>query len=275
MTAPLINLYRTKEEAFYFKNSQINRFYTFFGVQLLPNNPLAYVQVTDTPLGLNLEDWTVYAVNMRTQVKTNITASFMVEQLTNSLNGNPQLFWSLKNVPVDFGYEPIFLEVDQAIGETFYSTPFLLTADESEKTTQFYYKDKKSERYQSIGFKCWFRSAEKKTELTTYYEQSTRHTVVTASKTNKTELFKTEIMSIDDLIRLTDVLESPYLYVKTVRASLFEAVEVPKATNQGNFGSTEFTISLNKNDILGAEIVINIAKDYDKLDYNIVDYFTN
>ena len=33
-----INLYTTKAEAFYFKDSQRNKFYEFGGIQLIPNN---------------------------------------------------------------------------------------------------------------------------------------------------------------------------------------------------------------------------------------------
>ena len=103
MVEPVINIYRTKEEAFYFENSPINTQYIFKGVQLLPNNRLKYVQITNTPNGINLEDWTVYVVDCK-GTKTDITSSFLVESLTNSDNGNPQLYWSLKNIPFDFGW---------------------------------------------------------------------------------------------------------------------------------------------------------------------------
>jgi hypothetical protein len=250
MTEPIINIYRTKEEAFYFKNSQINRFYSFNGVQLLPLNTSKYVQVTNTPDGINLEDWTVNVVDLCTGVKTSITSSFNVESLTNSLNGDPQFFWSLTNVPYDFGMNLIYLEIKQSLGETFYSTPFLLTNEEKEKTTKFTYKIKRTDTYQSIGFQTWFRQNTKQTELTTYYEASTKQTVTQAVKTNKIAKYVSEIMDIDQIIALTDVLENPYLYIDGTRASLFEAVEVPEVTNQENFGSIKFNVSFNNNDTL-------------------------
>jgi hypothetical protein len=111
---PFINILRTKQEALYFKNSQINTF-IFKGVQLLPNNPRKYIQVTNTPLGIDLEDWQVNAVDY-VQGKTDITSHF-VDRLTNDLDGAPQFYWSLTDV-FFFGYNLIYLEINQLV-ETF------------------------------------------------------------------------------------------------------------------------------------------------------------
>lgn len=277
MTEPIINIYRTKEEAFYFKNSQINRFYSFNGVQLLPLNINKYVQVTNTPDGINLEDWTVDVVDLCTNVKQDITASFNVESLTNSDNGDPQFFWSLYNVPYDFGMNLIYLEIKQSLGETFYSTPFLLTNEESEKTTQFTYKAKRTDTFQSIGFQTWFRQNTKQTELTTYYEVSTQQTVTQAVKRNKIARYVSELMDIEQLISLTEVLENPYLYINNVRASLFEAVEIPELTMQENFGFVDFDVSLNLRDIFQGNYIAPVipkTPDYSGQHYSQLDYNT-
>lgn len=268
----LINLYKSFEEAMSFKNSWMNQFYDFTGVQLLPNNTLAYVQRTNTPNGINLEDWTVNVVDLCKGTKTDITSYFAVEKLTTNDDGSPQLFWSLRNVPFDFGYGLVYLEVGQAIGETFYSTPFLFTNEESEKTTQFHYKSKRTDTYESIGFKMWYRNSDKKTELTTYYETSTRHTVTQAIKTNKIDIYKTERVSIDSLIALSDILESPYLYVDMVRASLFTAIEIPKPMSRENYGRMEVQLSLNKADIYAEQLTNRgdfLSTDFDNNDFNI------
>jgi predicted enzyme related to lactoylglutathione lyase len=277
MTEPIINIYRTKQEAFYFKNSQINRFYSFNGVQLLPLNTSKYVQVTNTPKGINLEDWTVDVVDLCTGVKKTITSSFKVESLTNSLNGDPQFFWSLTNVPYDFGMNLIYLEIKQSLGETFYSTPFLLTNEEKEKTTKFTYKTKRTDTYQSIGFQTWFRQNVKQTELTTYYEASTQQTVTQAVKRNKIVKYVSEIMDVEQLIALTDVLENPYLYIDNIRASLFEAVEIPELTGQENFGSVTFNVSLNLKDTFKGDYVAPVipkTPDYSSQHYSQLDYKT-
>jgi hypothetical protein len=77
---PFINILRTKQEALYFKNSQINTF-IFKGVQLLPNNPRKYIQVTNTPLGIDLEDWQVNAVDY-VRVKQILLHTLLIDLLT-------------------------------------------------------------------------------------------------------------------------------------------------------------------------------------------------
>lgn len=272
MNAPVINVFRTTQEAFYFKNSQQNRFYCFTGVQLLPNNPLPYVQVTDTPDGINLEDWTVNVVNLCTEEKTDITDYFLVDSLTNSLNGNPQLYWSLTNVPFDFGYQLVYLEITQTLGETFYTSPFLFTEIDSEKTSQFHYRNKKTEPYKSIGLQSWFRQITRNEELTQYYEASTRNTVTKAVKVNKLEKHFTELMSLDTLNHLSDILISPYLYLNTVRCSLFEAPKFPELTNQENFGKVEFLLSPNKNDIYTTDAILAAQGDFLASDFSATDF---
>jgi len=265
---PFINIFRTKEEAFYFKNSQINTQFIFKGVQLLPNNASKYIQVTETPNGIDLEDWTVFAVDLCKGTKTEITPYFFVDSLTNSIDGSPQLFWSLTNVPFDFGYRLIYLEINQSLGETFYSSPFLLTDIESEKTTQFHYKDNKDDVYQSIGLQSWFFDEDKRTELTTYYEVSTKNTVSQAIKTNYLQKFRTELMPKSVLVLFTYLLESPILYVNYIRCSLFEAIEIPEKTAQENFNSIDFSLSPNFNDNF-----FGLA-DYNGIDYGSADYNT-
>lgn len=242
--------------------------FIFKGVQLLPNNTAKYIQVTDTPYGIDLEDWTVNIVDLCKGTKTDVTDYFFVDSLTNSLDGAPQLFWSLTNVPFDFGYRLVYLEIEQAVGELFYSTPFLLTDYESEKVTQFHYKDSNEDVYQSIGLQTWFDEEDKKTELTTYYEVSTKNTVSQAIKTSKIELFRTELMPKSVVIGLTYLLESPILYVNYIRNSLFEAIDLPKKTSQENFIEIEYILSPNYNDtFFGQPDYLGI--DYGTMDYNI------
>jgi len=247
--APIINLYRTLEEAIYFKNSPRNSFYSFSGIQLLPNNLNKYIQVTNTPNGINLEDWTVYGVSVCGTQEIDITESFTIEKLTNSLNGNPQLIWSLENVEHDFGWGLIYLRIEQAVGETFYSTPFKLTEINSEFTSQITYKYKRTDEFQSIGAQIWFRTESLQINLQNYYETSTENTVTTAIQSNRTEFWETENMSITNLINIVNVMKLPYVYINGIRTYFFEAPEVPKPVSQENFGNMELHLTLNPNDI--------------------------
>jgi hypothetical protein len=260
---PFINLFRSTQEAFYFKNSQLNTQFIFKGVQLLPNNPTKYIQVTQTPNGINLEEWTAFIVEQN-GTKTNVTDYFFVDSLTNDLDGAPQLYWSLTNVPFDFGYNLVTLEVNQTIGETFYSNPFLLTEIESEKTSIFHYKQKKEGVFQCIGLQAWYLDSTKETELTTYYEVSTRNTVSQSIQTNDIDIYRTELMPKNQILNLTYLLESPVLFVNTKRASLYKAVEIPEKTAQENFVSVDFQVSPNNN-----QSFFSLA------DYNGIDYGTD
>jgi hypothetical protein len=261
---PFINILRTKQEALYFKNSQINTQFIFKGVQLLPNNPRKYIQVTNTPLGIDLEDWQVNAVDLCTGVKTDITSYFFVDRLTNDLDGAPQFYWSLTDVPFDFGYNLIYLEINQLLGETFYTSPFMLTEIESERTTQFHYKENKDAVYQSIGLQTWYFDEDEKTELTTYYELQTNTTVTKSLTTNYLHIYRTELMPKHLLILLGRVLVSGILYVDGIRASLYEAIEIPTKVNQENFTQITYTLSPKLNDTF-----------FGLADYSGIDYGTN
>lgn len=273
MVKPIIGLFRTLDEAMYFKNSPINRFYKFNGIQLLPNNPIPYVQVTNTPLGIDLEDWTVYGVDMRTGIGQDITDSFNVDGLTNSENGNPQLIWSLTNVPIDFGVKMIYLKIEQALGETFYSQPFLLTNYAKEKTTQFHYKERIGEAIQSIGMKTWFRQPKEETELSTYYELSTHRTVTESIKTNSIEIHTTEMMSIEQLIKLSSILRSPYLYINSFRSYLYKALEIPELKESQNFAQIQFYVSVDEETSYVPESIIATKGDFLDSDFSSTDFF--
>jgi len=250
MVNPVINLYRTLEEAMYFKNSQINTQFIFSGVQLLPNNSNKYIQVTNTPNGINLEDWTVEVIDICDDVILgNITDSFMVESLTNSLNGNPQFVWSLKNIPIDFGWKLIYLKITQALGDTFYSTPFKITDIEGDKTAQINYKYKRTDEIQSIGINLWFREVDVFQDLTKYYEVSTKSSVNSVIQENEVEYWQTELMPKNLLIQVKKILALPYVYVNSIRASLYESPEIAQANSQENFGSMNLTLNFHPNDI--------------------------
>jgi len=246
---PVINLFKSLEEAMYFKNSQINTQFIFSGVQLLPNNPNKYIQVTNTPNGINLEDWIVKVMSICGEELGDITDSFTVESLTNSDNGNPQLFWSLKNIPLDFGNQLIYLQITQILSETFYSQPFKITAQEEEKNAQISYKFKETDEIQSVGFSIWYDDEDLLQELTTYYEVSTQSWVSASMEQGYIEMWRTELIHKSVLLKLKEILGLPFVYINSVRASLKEASETPKKVAQENFAEMTFVLNFHSNDI--------------------------
>lgn len=245
---PVINIFKSLNEAMYFKNSQINTQFVFSGVQLLPNNPNKYIQVTDTKNGINLEDWIVKVYSICGKELGDITDSFLVESLTNSDNGNPQIFWSLKNINKDFGWGLVYLKITQILGETFYTNPFRITAIEQEKTTQVNYKFKESDTIQSLGFNLWYDDEDLLQELTTYYEESTKSWVSASMEQGYIEFWKTELMQKTTLLKLKEIMGLPFVYINGVRASLKEASETNKKVSQENFAEMTFTLNFHPND---------------------------
>jgi len=268
---PVINLYKTFAEAMYFKNSQINKFFIFSGVQLLPNNQNKYIQVTNTPGGLNLSDWTVKVFSVCGEELGDITNSFTVESLTNSDNGNPQFIWSLQDIPIDFGWKLVYMEITQAVGETFYSQPFKITRINEKKTAQINYKYRETDEIQSIGFQTWFKDEDLLQELTTYYEESTQSWVSASMQQGEVEYWCTELMPKYLLMKLKKILGLPFVYINSVRASLKEAPDLPKKIAEENFAQMEYTINFHPNDILEEEVVSSTG-DFDANDFDPNDW---
>lgn len=292
-----INLYNTKAEALYFKDSQRNSFYEFGGIQLIPNN--TYTQkVTNVELGNGYEisvlrvaddsvvgnllysldelqnPNTIYAASSSLYAASTAirTDSFSNSIFYVSINptqdfGNDLIYLMLKGNPISTSIFDDFKTRVLADGGTFeaqeqlqafllslmdagdftyyYSNPFYITALDEDRVTKFTYKDLTSNYYESIGLKCWFRQKSRQSELTTYYESSTKNTVTQAIKTHNLEMYESEFMSIDDLILTAQILENPYLYIGSKRYSLFEAVKIPELTQQENFGKIKFTLAPN------------------------------
>lgn len=261
----MINLFRTLEEALYVRTCPTDTQFIHTGIQLLPNNKAKYVQKTNVSGGINLEDWTVFVVNSCGE-KQDVTDRFLVEKLTNANDGTPQLIWSLLNVPYDFGWQFVYLEIRQSVGETFYSNPFMLTDFEKEKVVQINYKKEKTDDFLSIGARLWYHDIDKKTDLKTYYELSTKTTVSYSVKSTIIEIYKTDLISKIILIGLSDIFESPYLYINGLRYSLFEAINFPAKISEENFSMIEIKVSRADN------VTFSDVTDYNGIDYGIIDY---
>jgi len=256
----------------YFKNSQINRHFIFTGVQLLPNNLNKYIQITNTPGGLNLSDWTVKVFSVCGEELGDITNSFTVESLTNSDNGNPQFIWSLQDIQIDFGWKLIYMEITQAVGETFYSQPFKITRINEEKTAQINYKYRETDEIQSIGFQTWFKDEDLLQELTTYYEESTQSWVSASMQQGEVEYWCTELMPKYLLMKLKKILGLPFVYINNVRASLKEAPDLPKKIAEENFAQMEYTVNFHPNDVYAEPEISNgdfLGSDFDTNDFLI------
>lgn len=249
MVNPIINIYKSLDEAMSFRSSWMNQQFDFSGVQLLPFNLNKYIQVTNTPGGINLEDWVVKVFSICGKELGDITASFLVESLTNSDNGNPQFIWSLTNIQQDFGWGLIYLQIMQSNGELFYTNAFKITEIQKERTSFVAYKYKKSEPFQALQFTTWYRESGLPQELSTYYQESAKSTVSSAMKYDRTEWWCTEHMNRDILIELKNILGLPFVYVDFIRANYYEAPELAWSNSRQNFATMDYYLVRHTNDI--------------------------
>ncbi len=248
-----IELYTNLDDALNVRESVQDTIYNYSGIQLLPNQTNPYYQTTESINGVELEDWQVYAVNLRTGVKTDITSSFSVFDNFFLSDGTPQITFALTNLP-ELGWDFIYLEVNQMLGETYYSNVFKITNIRSKYTSRFDYKDKKKDIYNSIQLNVWFRQYLNRDEVTTYYEVSTKQQRTVAIKEATVSKYFTEIINIGILKKLRDLLNKRYKYIDLQGCSLFEAFEIPELTGNGNFSQQSILLNVDKNDLLTENI---------------------
>ena len=250
MVDPIIRLERDLNLALSSKESVITKHFNFNGVQLLPFNTNTYYQQTNTSNGIELEDYTVYVVDLKSSIKTDITSSFIVFENNTDSIGKPQCLWGLTNIPVDFGFNYVYLEINQVLGETFYSSPFKITEYKKEFTARLDYRDSKNDFYQSIQLETWFRQTVNRDELATYYELSTKNTVTQTFKASTLEKWYTGLFSNNLMVYFRDIINSKYLYIDKLRANIVEPFEIPTLDNNQNFSQKDYLLSVNKNDVL-------------------------
>lgn len=254
MINPFIKIYKILDEALSTLESPQTEFFSNNGVQLLPNQTNPYTQVSDNVTGIELEDWTVSVKSICGETLANVTGNFMVFDNIVDDDGMPQIIWSLTNIAYDFGYQFVYLEINQLVGETFYTSPFQITDNKSEFTSRFDYKAKNLDWYQSIQLQTWFRQKLNKDNLTTYYEISTRNTVTVATKTATIEKWQTELFNNELFVSFRNMLNSKYLYCNLIRCNLYEAFEIPTLEMDENFKDTDYTLSFNYKEILNENI---------------------
>jgi uncharacterized protein (TIGR02145 family) len=228
-----INLYTTKAEALYFKDSQRNSFYEFGAIQLIPNTTY-----TQKSTGIDFKN--PYAISVLRVADDSLVTnlSYSTQEIIGEVN---TYYWSI--TPIKDCYNNLIYLKFTYNSTNYYSNPFYITAFDEDRMTEFKYKNLESNYYETIGLKTWFRQKSKQCELTTYYESSTKNTVTQAIKTKSLEIYESEPMSMDDLIMTTEILKSPYLYIGNTKYNLFESVKIPELTQQENFGSIKFTLA--------------------------------
>lgn len=242
-----IRFFPSLDEALSIRTSPDVKYYTTNGINILPFDLIKTRQMTDHKDGVSVEDWFAYIVNLRTGVETDITANFVIEEVLSDENGKPQILWSVSNLP-KFGSNLVYLKIQQAIGQDFYSNVFTID-DVIENHAHIHYKNNLSDKMLSIGILTWFVEDLKQTELKNYYETSTKSTVTLTIKSQKFEKWITDIINRDLAIKISDLFEYKFVYLDNVRANLFEAIEIPEIESMSVTKRYKLKINFSKDDV--------------------------
>lgn len=271
-----IKIYETLEEAYFIKKSPHDTIISRTEIQLLPNNPSPYIQRTSNPNSVEIEDWNCYLVHACSGSKEDITAYFEVDYVFFDDNGTNQIQWRLTNLPTDYNRDYVYLEIDQGVGgQTYYSTPFLLTNSGSEFTSRFDYGCELNKDVQSIQLNIYFRQDFIDTELATYNEISTNTTVTTTTQSSEYQKFVTGVFSIDRLILFSKIFSEIYTFCNLQRVNLYNPIEIPEVN--GNVNSViQSPILLSFESLIYDPFHIEPEPkgDYSGIDYNSNDYNT-
>jgi len=230
-----IKLYTSKTDAFYFKDSQRNRFYEFGGIQLFPTEyylqpytyPYQIIKVESFRLrdDVLLNDLTAYTT------VSSYGIEFSPEDQMPYDYGNELIYLRFQSPPIsvsivnnfesrvladsgtfenELGLNAYLLTLTDSNDYTYlYSNPFYYTLLDDDKTTYIAYRDNFVDDAYSVRLKVWFRQKSRQSELTTYYETKTKNTVTQAIKSHDLDMYESEFMSMEDLIMTTDILERP------------------------------------------------------------------
>lgn len=244
-----IRLENTFESAMTYRNSPQMEFYSFGGVQLMPNNDYPYIQRTYADGGIEIEDYTVWVCDMCGNRLSDITPFFeIVSNFDDPDTGTPQLEWKLIGVEYDAGYQLIYLEIQQGVNDFKYSSPFYLTAEGVEFTSRVDYRSLETETMYSTGLQIWYKQDDELMEQSTYDTISTGKRTAVTTKLVEYEVWQTSVIDITVFRRIKQTFRNKYVYIDYERAMLFEPFETPRLEAKENFAEAEILLCRDASD---------------------------
>lgn len=246
-----IRIEHTIEAAKYYRYSPIENPDMLYinGIQLLPNNPLPYIQRTNNPEGIEIEDFIVSVVDLCGNELADITDSFDIVTVFQDENGIPQVEWSLTNVHYDAGGELVLLKITQGANDVMYTSYFRLTNERSELTSRWDYRNNSDDTMLSTQLNVWYRQS-KSTFNSTSYNSIVDGSLISANTTlSKYERWLTSIVDRNVFELFKELFTMRFLYVDFLRAIKNEDFETPDIDDIENYFETEFTISRNPKDV--------------------------
>lgn len=228
--------------------------YSFEGVHLLPDYEYPYNQRTYAAEGIEMEDIiSVKVCNLCGTEIGDVSIYFNVLETFNDPDtGLPQIIWQLKGATFDAGYQLVYLKIRTGANVFVYSSPFLLTNKNSEYTSYWGYKNKKTDEYLYIGLITYFRQNKSQQEISNYTAVSTGETFTATSRLTKYERWNTGVIDINIIEEYKTLFLCRYLYSLPtnfdglpVRTNLFEAFDTPDLEADENFAEQEILLLRN------------------------------
>lgn len=248
-----IRLENSLEKAMLYVTSPQTSYYSFNGVQLIPNHPYPYKQRTYATEGIEIEEWEVDVMDMCDNViHTLPNDEFDVIRAFNDPNtGLPQVEWQLKT-SFDAGGRLIYLRINVGVNGYVYSSPFQLTEYGKEWTSRWDYKNTTDDNYYSTQLQIYFRQNKSQQEISTYLPVSSGIQYMPTSTISPYERWLTKVIEGDILEEFKKMFVCRYRYSLRennianelpVFTSLFEAVETPDFQGNENFLQQEILLT--------------------------------
>lgn len=275
-----INLFNTKQEALSFRYSPNVLIFNHKGIQLLSGQQSKYVQYTNVPDGIELEDFFpngIFAVSLCGNQRTDISDKFMIERVYQDDNGISQIEWSLTDLP-DLGTGLVYLEVNQLLqgsteyADTWYSNVFQMTSYQSGSTARIDYRDDVSDTMMSTQLQIFYWNKGKNNTLSTYVEAFTGDTITSQSVYSKYENWDTKRIDRDIAFKFDELFKYAYVYVNLIRCSPFSVFEIPDPVGTENDVRFPFKLSFKYNDIYDPNFVPPLPDTTPRIEFTQIQY---
>lgn len=209
-------------------------------VHLVPDE--FYCQITNTSFGITLAgDYIVKLVDKCDNEIDDITDTFAITEFSD-IRGLNQIAFEFK-LQKDYGHLELHLKIIHTESEfRYYSNPFICTCDQWEQTSLFTYKSfnyfngisyDKFEHYQQIRLNLWFDSVENQTEVSEYYQISTKNTISSRALYKQSYSYQTTYTNVFAFERANIMLISDVVFVDGIRIT-----NKPQLTSEERFGTS-------------------------------------
>lgn len=225
-------------------------------IQLLPNDPQPYVQISNSPTNVVIENQTVFLVDCFNGNETDITENVFIHPFTDQ-DGISQVVFEIIGIATDFGGHALYLRFESSGGQNYYSNRFLVTRDREELTTRFDYRH--TGRYfgtdyfsanfrQSIRLNTYLDNYVSADEIDTYFQISRNQTISQRARVNDLNEYIFPYLNAWTAKRLKRLLYSNSVYIDQVRNYITDGFEMPARIENSNVAQATFLVDPDEQD---------------------------